>query len=180
MAVSKRTRFEVLKRDNFTCRYCRETEGKMTVDHVLPTALGGTDEPDNLVAACADCNAGKASTSPTEEMVNDVKSSDAKWAEAIKRAAEMQAAARGRQGEYVKAFVDAWPRSYMPQGYESSLASLYEAGLPVSEMLDAIEVAFSAIGVDNRFRYFCGVSWRKVRAIQEIAKSLLEVDGAAS
>jgi len=26
MAVSKRTRFEVLRRDNHTCRYCRSTE----------------------------------------------------------------------------------------------------------------------------------------------------------
>ncbi len=63
MAVSKRTRFEVLRRDNFTCRYCRSTEGALTIDHVIPVALGGTDDPDNLVAACHDCNAGKGSIS---------------------------------------------------------------------------------------------------------------------
>ena len=26
MAVSKRTRFEVLRRDNYTCRYCRSAD----------------------------------------------------------------------------------------------------------------------------------------------------------
>ena len=56
MAVSKRTRFEVLKRDNYTCRYCRSEENPLTVDHVVPTALGGSDAPDNLVAACKDCH----------------------------------------------------------------------------------------------------------------------------
>lgn len=33
MAVTKRTRFEVLRRDNYTCRYCRSTDGALTVDH---------------------------------------------------------------------------------------------------------------------------------------------------
>ena len=69
MAVSKRTRFEVLRRDNYTCRYCRSTENQLTVDHVTPVALGGTDDPSNLVAACRDCNAGKASSSPDAETV---------------------------------------------------------------------------------------------------------------
>lgn len=44
MAVSKRLRFEVLKRDNYTCRYCRASDGELTIDHVTPVALGGTDE----------------------------------------------------------------------------------------------------------------------------------------
>ena len=51
MAISKRTRFEVLRRDNYTCRYCRSTESELTLDHVTPVALGGTDEITNLGAA---------------------------------------------------------------------------------------------------------------------------------
>ena len=72
MAVSKRTRFEVLRRDDFTCRYCRSKDHELTVDHVVPVALGGTDKPDNLVAACRDCNAGKSSTPPDTALVSDV------------------------------------------------------------------------------------------------------------
>lgn len=52
MAVTKRTRFEVLRRDNYTCRYCRSTDGALTVDHVTPRSLGGSDDPSNLVACC--------------------------------------------------------------------------------------------------------------------------------
>ena len=62
MTVSKALRFEVLRRDQFTCRYCGRTasEAKLHVDHVHPQTLGGKDTLDNLVTACEDCNIGKA------------------------------------------------------------------------------------------------------------------------
>lgn len=64
MAISKRLRFEILKRDGFACRYCHRDKVIITVDHVIPRVLGGTDDPSNLVASCDDCNAGKSSTLP--------------------------------------------------------------------------------------------------------------------
>ena len=82
MAIPKRTRFEVLRRDNHTCRYCRSTEGQLTVDHVTPVALGGTDDPSNLVAACRGCNAGKASSNPDEATVAQVQDDALRWAAA--------------------------------------------------------------------------------------------------
>lgn len=179
MTVSKRTRYEVLKRDNFTCRYCRETEGKIVVDHVIPVALGGTDDPDNLVAACHDCNAGKASTSPTEGTVEDVKNSDAKWADAIKRAAAIKAGEDAQFDEYLAVFANAWP-SYrtknLPHDYASTLRALYEAGLPAEKIKYAAGVAISTPAAADRFRYFCGVCWRQVRELQQIAKALIEAD----
>ncbi|MFE4420379.1 HNH endonuclease [Streptomyces sp. NPDC056817] len=64
MAVSKRLRYEILRRDRYTCRYCGASapDAPMRVDHVTPVALGGTDHPSNLVAACEPCNSGKTST----------------------------------------------------------------------------------------------------------------------
>lgn len=60
-AVSTRTRFEVFKRDGFRCVYCGGTplQRPLHVDHVVPLAEGGGNEPSNLVTACADCNLGK-------------------------------------------------------------------------------------------------------------------------
>ena len=45
MPVTKRVRFEVLRRDNHTCHYCgaRAPEVAITIDHVVPVALGGSD-----------------------------------------------------------------------------------------------------------------------------------------
>lgn len=54
-------RFEIFKRDAFTCRYCgkRSPEAILEVDHVVPRASGGTDDPENLVTSCYECNRGK-------------------------------------------------------------------------------------------------------------------------
>ena len=62
MALSVRTRFEVFKRDRFTCQYCGRTSPAVVleVDHVVPCAANGTDDPINLVTSCWECNHGKA------------------------------------------------------------------------------------------------------------------------
>lgn len=179
MAVSKRTRYEVLRRDNHTCRYCGGVapDVKLTVDHVTPVALGGSDDPSNLVAACRDCNYGKASTSPDASLVVDVKAHDEKWAGAMKRAAEQLADQRERRELYLGAFVNAWP-SYrqIPHEADWSIGRLYDAGLPVEEMVAAAEYAASQRGVYDRFNYFMGVCWKKVTAMQETAKQILAAE----
>ena len=60
--LSKKRRFEVLKRFGFRCNYCgaRAADGvELHVDHVHPVSKGGDNSGDNLVAACRDCNLGK-------------------------------------------------------------------------------------------------------------------------
>lgn len=47
----------VLDRDGRVCHYCGRPA--TTADHVIPKARGGTDDPDNLVAACVSCNSAK-------------------------------------------------------------------------------------------------------------------------
>ncbi|MFD5910287.1 HNH endonuclease [Streptomyces massasporeus] len=86
MAVSKRLRYEILRRDNHACRYCGATAPhvKLNVDHVIPQSLGGSNKPTNLVASCADCNAGKTSSMPNAMVVSDVDQ------EAFRRAAQLK------------------------------------------------------------------------------------------
>lgn len=179
MTVSKRTRYEVFRRDNHTCRYCGATapDATLTIDHVTPVALGGSDSPDNLVAACDECNYGKASSNPGAELIDDVKQADIKWAAAMKEAAKVRMAEQAKLREYVDAFDEVWGYR-TPEDYRTALENFYAAGLPEFEMIDAAYVATCAKYVDNRFRYFCGVAWRKVNDLQEIAKSLLTVDEA--
>ena len=54
-------RFKILKRDNFTCRYCgsKAPEVKLHVDHIIARYNGGTDDISNLITACVECNYGK-------------------------------------------------------------------------------------------------------------------------
>ena len=54
----------IMERDEGRCRYCgRPAEH---VDHVLPYSRGGSDDPGNLVAACAPCNLDKRDQTPAE------------------------------------------------------------------------------------------------------------------
>jgi len=70
--VKVSTRFEVFKRDGFTCRYCghKTPDAILEIDHVIPSAAGGGDEIENLVTACYECNRGKGprliTDAPTE------------------------------------------------------------------------------------------------------------------
>jgi hypothetical protein len=60
--VSKRQRFEVFKRDHFTCQYCgaQPPDVVLVVDHILPVCQGGESSVDNLTTSCEMCNQGKA------------------------------------------------------------------------------------------------------------------------
>ena len=71
MAVSRKLRFEVFKRDSFTCQYCGRTapEVLLEADHIEPLAKGGKDTILNLITACKDCNGGKSDTPLSEQSV---------------------------------------------------------------------------------------------------------------
>lgn len=56
----------ILERDGYTCTYCGDTDGPFHVDHVLPVSKGGSDDPENLVCACATCNLSKSDKTLSE------------------------------------------------------------------------------------------------------------------
>lgn len=41
------------------CFWCKRRMERVTIDHVIPLAGGGTHTPENLVAACVSCNCSK-------------------------------------------------------------------------------------------------------------------------
>lgn len=51
-------RFKVLERDNFRCQYCGKNgkDVSLEVDHIIPKAKGWTDDFDNLITCCRECN----------------------------------------------------------------------------------------------------------------------------
>ena len=73
MAVGPRIRFEVLKRDSFTCRYCGQSSPQVVleIDHIIPLSDGGSDDPMNLAASCWDCNSGKSNIPLAEVMTGE-------------------------------------------------------------------------------------------------------------
>lgn len=73
MAISVRVRFEVFKRDEFTCQYCgrRSPDVVLEVDHIHPVADGGVDDPMNLVTSCWECNRGKGAVALGQVMTGE-------------------------------------------------------------------------------------------------------------
>jgi hypothetical protein len=188
MAVSKHLRYEILRRDNYTCRYCgaRGPEVPLTVDHVTPTALGGADTPDNLAAACEPCNTGKAAVPPDAALVADVDATAFRWAAAMKQAAaEMEARDAGRD-EYHQTFRTAWDswhyehngarRTYeLDAEWQPTLDRFRAAGLPANAWPGIVDAAMGSTGVpiSNLFRYACGIAWRQVSELQQRARDIL-------
>ncbi len=116
VALSKSRRFEIFKRDLFTCQYCgqRPPEVILEVDHIEPRATGGTDDELNLVTSCADCNRGKSA-----RLLGDVRpkpDADLKYLEQQQEVVELrryQAALAAREvalEEVVTALQNLWIR----------------------------------------------------------------------
>lgn len=95
-ALSKGRRFDIFKRDSFTCQYCgrQPPEVVLEVDHIRPVAEGGTNEELNLITACEDCNRGKG-----KKLLENPQRPDADlvWLEAQQEIAEMRRYQTARQ-----------------------------------------------------------------------------------
>ena len=66
--VSKKVRFEVFKRDSFTCQYCGKSapDVVLEVDHIKPVANNGSNDIFNLITSCMECNNGKGARELTD------------------------------------------------------------------------------------------------------------------
>ncbi len=189
MAVSKRLRYEILRRDNHTCRYCGASapDVPLRVDHVTPVALGGTDTPDNLVASCEPCNSGKSSSTVASATVTEVSDDALRWADAMKQAADRLLEQEAPKLEYRDAFLTEWNRwgagksearklVELPGDWKSSLERFRIAGLPAWTWADIVDASMGNEKVlrVNKFKYCCGIAWNRVTELQEEAGRLVD------
>lgn len=171
-ALSKKTRFEVFKRDGFTCQYCgaHPPSAILHVDHINPVALGGGNDIDNLVTSCASCNFGK-SASPLNEIPQGLKEK----AEEIKER-ELQIAGYQEEMQKKRDRIDAekWrvadtliPDSSTDGFRKDWLQSIvmFIGKLGLYEVLEAAEISNSRFGYNKSkmFSYFCGICWSKIK-----------------
>lgn len=177
MAITKRTRFEVLRRDEHTCQYCgaKAPDVVLQIDHVVPMALGGSDKPDNLVTACKDCNAGKTSIAPDAPIVQKLSAEASAYALGM-----MDKMTRFREDvesldDYVDEFLAVWENwgsgegderttVPLPPEYRMSLFKWKQMGIPVSVFALAIPTAMTRTTVKrpDKFSYMAGIVWNMV------------------
>jgi hypothetical protein len=184
LAVSKRLRHEIFRRDNHTCQSCgaKAPDVKLEPDHVVPVALGGSDDPSNLRTLCTDCNAGKSATPPDAATVAKVADDAARWSQAIQAAADHMLGDTKVRDEARAAFDARWrawsegrPALPRPMGWEMSVDQFLKAGLPLPSLLDCVDIAMRSRNVkpDDLFKYMCGVAWKEVRKLQKSAHAAL-------
>jgi hypothetical protein len=166
--IGKTVRFEVFKRDLFTCQYCGATPPAVVleVDHIEPVALGGGNDEGNLITACFDCNRGKAARD-LGVIPESLNSRAARVAEAEEQLAgyrEIMRAVEDRKE------ADAWEVVEELFGVTETTNARFNSvqsflrRLDLFEVKDAARIARSAKPYSElqRFKYFCGVCWRKI------------------
>jgi len=171
-ALSKKVRFDVFKRDAFTCQYCgaHPPAAILHVDHIHPVAEGGSNDCDNLVTSCDACNLGKGA-----RLLSDVPSSlsdravlVAEREEQIRGYNAVMEAKRLRLDEDAWRVADVFVAQFIDDGirkdwFQSILRFIEKLG--VHDVLSAMEIAVSRKpwSKNNCFKYFCGVCWGKIR-----------------
>lgn len=176
-AISKKTRFEVFKRDRFACQYCGATPPSaiLHVDHITALANGGGNDPDNLVTACEPCNLGKGARSLTSAP----QSLADKAVEIEEREAQLRGYNTVLQQRRQRIEDAAWEVAddLLPgartdginRGWFATIKRFMER-LGINELFDASDIAMSKFPYpdqgSSRFRYFCGICWNRIRTIE--------------
>lgn len=169
--LSAKARFEVFKRDQFTCQYCGSHPPGVIlhVDHIIAVAGGGGNDPDNLVTSCDRCNLGKGAR-PLSSVPMSLAD---KAEEAREREAQLAGYTTIMQAIRERIEDEAWQvaealqpgarQGYNTAKFESIKRFVRDLGL--HECLEAAEISWSRKPYSDpqRFKYFCGVCWNKIK-----------------
>jgi hypothetical protein len=177
MAISKKIRFEVFKRDGFTCAYCGKTPPSviLEVDHIDPKANGGEDDINNLITACFDCNRGKRDIPLTKipsklsDNLEVLREQEEQLKEYRKFIDEIQRRLKKDARRIEKIFMASFPGwRFSDQFLNSSLIPFLKK-LPFHEVEEALYIAIGKFRwSDSRaIKYFCGICWRKIKGIPD-------------
>lgn len=167
--VSTRARFEVFKRDNFTCQYCGATPPAVVlhIDHITPVSKGGDNSKNNLVTSCDACNLGKSNIP-----LNSISKSMEETAKEIKeKEVQIKAFRKAVKAQEQREEDDAWQvvralygesRDSINRQYLTSIKTFLKK-LPLHQVIRAADKAWVKGGQTVRFKYFCGICWNMIK-----------------
>lgn len=166
-------RFNVFKRDGFTCQYCGRNPPTVVLeaDHVHPVSAGGKTTADNLLTACFDCNRGKGA-----ELLSAIPESLEQRAELLREKQE-QVKAYGKllrdiekQGEVLIDRVESIFQRYFPtrqftDSFRDSVKVNFASVMAEDQLLLAMTKACIKRPDDSAgaTKYFCGICWNMIK-----------------
>lgn len=115
-AISKGLRFDIFKRDSFTCQYCGAQPPNVVlhIDHIVPVVDGGDNDPLNLVTSCGACNIGKGAKRLEGSPRPDA---DLAWLEVQQELAELRRyqEAKKERDEVIKGIIELLQNTWFEQ-----------------------------------------------------------------
>jgi hypothetical protein len=169
-ALSTKVRFEVFKRDGFSCAYCGATPANditLEVDHIVPVSKGGKDDMSNLITSCFKCNRGKGAKSlgtkesPLTQKIESVSLEQLEYYQQYLEAKQAYLDSCGSMA--IEEYQDVSNANFSYQQY--STIKHYIDMYGVEMVLDSIRIA----GMKefhyppDRFKYICGIINNKVK-----------------
>jgi hypothetical protein len=174
MAVSKKLRFEVFKRDGFQCCYCGKTppEVVLEIDHIDPKSRGGKDGINNLLTACFDCNRGKKDVpldkipSKLSDNLEVLKQKEDQLKEYRKFINKIEARIGADIREIDQLYQNVFPGWKLSEEFKLTSVKRFLKSLPLHEVLEAMQIATTKFSYnkDRALPYFCGICWNKIKA----------------
>lgn len=166
--IGKTLRFDIFKRDSFTCQYCGANPPNVVleVDHIFPVSKGGSDEITNLITSCFDCNRGKR-----DNLLKDKSNPELVYPnfDKIKQLKEYNKYQKQLENEL---YESAWDIIKLMYNDSTNVrkdifnsVKYFLRKLDFSEVSEAVEITRSKFSNINRyaFSYFCGVCHNKIR-----------------
>jgi hypothetical protein len=182
MALSKKTRFDVFKRDSFTCAYCgqKTPDVILEVDHIVPTSKGGTDIIENLITSCFDCNRGKSNRSlnelPRSNNFDDLKEKYDQLKEFYNYQKKIATLKESVVDDISSYWTDLWngETELTPRG--KSTIKTFLKDFQAEEIKECMDIAVGRINnCSDAFKYMCGIIHNKKRArMDEIIDGITE------
>ena len=169
--IKKKLRFDVFKRDAFTCQYCGGTTPAVVLelDHIHPVSKGGDNSIDNLLTACFDCNRGKAGGLLTSipKSLTDKAIEIAERMEQVKAYEKLLKAQHKAIEKSIDLVQDEFNKKHdgfiFSDKFRQSVRYFLER-LTQFQVIEAMEIACVRIPERNdAIRYFSGICWNKIK-----------------
>jgi len=172
MSISKKIRFEVFKRDGFTCQYCGKhpPEVILEIDHIKPKSKKGTDDINNLLTSCFDCNRGKSNIElkqiPSSLIENKevLLEREKQYLEYHKLLARIDRRINSEINKVDEVYSRHFPDYCLSEGFKKTSVKMFIEKLNVFEVCESMEKACMKIVDSNKaIKYFCGICWCKIK-----------------
>lgn len=172
MALSKKLRFEVFKRDGFKCQYCGSAPPTVTleVDHIHPRAKAGSDDIDNLITSCFDCNRGKSDRvltsvpQTTAEKTAALQEREEQYKEYKKILAKIKAREQADIDSVDEIYQSYFPEWCLNDRFKNGSLRMFIRMLGIEKVEQAMHAACGKMYDDGKaIKYFCGICWNRIK-----------------